>query len=182
MRVGWASIAVSDTSSIQHGLTPTEQLKMITADPAAIAKIAAPTPEAQLLAMASRIDLYWKILEPCDEAIVEYLRKRPYEINRFKGVSDDVRARVLVAKPDLIHGWLKQGYLRSAAQPEGFHEAIIRELLTKLAYRNATRLVQKTINGMRAIGYQWPEFNAMEKSILATLEREDRIRQEREGI
>lgn len=171
---------MSDTGSIQHGLTPAEQLEMITADPAAIAKIGAATPEAQLLAMASRIDLYWKILEPCDEATVEYLRKRSYEVNRFKGVSDDVKARVLVVKPDHIHGWLKQGYLRSAAQPEGFHEAIIRELLTKLAYRNATMLVQKTINGMRAIGYQWPEFSAMEKSIKAMLEIEERMRQENE--
>jgi len=168
---------VSDTSGIQHGLTPAEQLEMITADPAAIAKIAAATPEAQLLAMASRIDLYWKILVPCDEATIEYLKKRSYEINRFKSVSDDGKARVLIAKPDLIHGWIKQGYLRSAAQPEGFHEAIIRELLTKLAYRNANRLVQKTINGLRAIGYQWSEFNAMEKSILATLEREEKMRQ-----
>lgn len=173
---------MSDTDSIQHDPTPEEQLEMITADPAAIAKIRAATPAAQLLAMASRIDLYWKILEPCDEATVAYLKKRSYEIGRFKGVSDDVKAQVLVAKPDLIHGWLKQGYLRSAAQPEGFHEAIVRELLTKLVYRNATRVVQRTINGMRAIGYQWPEFNAMEKSIRSELEREDRIRQERAGI
>lgn len=173
---------MTEIGGIQRGLTPAEQLEMVSADPAAIAKIAAATPEAQLLAMASKIDLYWKILEPCDEATVAYLKKRSYEIGRFKSVSDDVKARVLVAKPDLIHGWLKQGYLRSAAQPEGFHEAIVRELLTKLVYRNATRVVQTTINGMRAIGYQWPEFIGMEKSIKATLEREERMRQERDGI
>lgn len=154
---------------------------MVSADPASIVKIRAPIPAAQLLAVASRIDLYWKISEPCDEATVEYLKKRPYEINRFTGVSDDVKARVLVAKPDLIHGWIKQGYLRSTVEPEGFHEAIVREMLFKLAYRNATRLVQKTISGMRGIGYQWPEFNAMEKSIRSTLEREERFRQARRG-
>ena len=173
---------MSEAGGTPSGLTAAQQLEMITADPAAIAKIRVAPPEAQLLAIASRIDLYWKILEPCDEATVEYLRKRSYEINRFKGVSDDIKARVLIAKPDLIHGWIKQGYLRSPVQPEGFHEAIIRELLFKLAYRNATRLVQKTINGMRAVGYQWTEFNAMEKSIRATIEREEKIRQEREGI
>ncbi len=176
------SRAVSEAGGTPSGLSPAQQLEMVSADPAAIAKIGAATPEAQLLAMASRIDLYWKISEPCEEATVEYLRKRPYEINRFKSVPDHIKARVLVTKPDLIHGWIKQGYLRSPVQPEGFHEAIIRELLIKLAYRNATRLVQKIINGMRAVGYQWHEFSAMEKSIKLTLESEERMRQEREGI
>lgn len=166
---------MSEISSIRNGLSPAEQLEMVAADPASIVTIGAATPAAQLMAVASRIDLYWKISEPCDEATVEYLNKRPYEINRFKGVSDDIKARVLVAKPDLIHGWVKQGYLRSPVQPEGFHEAIVRGMLTKLAFRRATRLVQKTINGMRGIGYEWPEFNAMEKSIRSTLEREERI-------
>ncbi|MEI6534407.1 MAG: hypothetical protein WCN98_03625 [Verrucomicrobiaceae bacterium] len=172
---------MSEISGIQHGLSPAEQLEMVSADPGSIAKIGSATPAAQLMAMASRVDLYWKISDPCDEAAVEYLKKRPYEVSRFKDLSDEVKAQVLTAKPDLIHGWIKQGYLRSPAEPDGFHEAIVREMLIKLVHRNAPRVVQKTINGMRSIGYQWPEFLAMEKSIRSTLEREERIGQARQG-
>jgi hypothetical protein len=149
-------------------------LELVNANPASITSIAAPTPEAQLTALASRIDLYWKIDEPCAEATLTYLTKRPDDIRRFGHISDDLKAKVLIKKPDHLYRWLKKGYLKSAVEPEGFHDAIVRDLLTKLAKRRAIHLVQKIINKMRAIGYAWPEFAVMENSIRSELERAQR--------
>lgn len=158
----------------RSALPPVKQLELVNANPASITSIAAPTPEAQLTALASRIDLYWKIDEPCAEATLTYLTKRPDDIRRFGHISDDLKAKVLIKKPDHLYRWLKKGYLKSAVEPEGFHDAIVRDLLTKLAKRRAIHLVQKIINKMRAIGYAWPEFAVMENSIRSELERAQR--------
>ena len=144
--------------------------------------IEADTVEAQLSAIATQIGSYWKLSHPFDETTVEYLKRRPYDINRLSNTSDDIKAQVLIANPDLIHSWVKRGYLRSPAQPHGFHDAIVRELLTKLGRNFAYRLVEKTIKGMRVIGYQWPEFDVMEKSIKWELAREERLRNEKSDI
>lgn len=157
-----------------HELSPEQQLALVQADPASIAVIIAPTLEAQLTALASNIDSYWKIDEPCEEATLAYLIKRPDDIQRLGDLPDDLIAKVLVEKPEHLHRWLKKGYLKSAVEPEGFHHAIVLDLLRKIKGRQAFRLVSKIINKMRAIGYAWPELDIIESGIRAELERPQR--------
>lgn len=152
-------------------------LDLVTGNPTAIAAIDDPAPEVQLAAIAQRIDLYWQIRNPCEAATIEYLHRRPYDIQRFRDIPDEIKAKVIIRSPQLIHDWIKRGYIAMPVEPDGFHHAVIREFLFKLARNIPGRSIMSTITRMRSLGYDWPEFQVIEKSITAdekaAIERQD---------
>lgn len=140
------------------------QVALVTADPASINQYEDPAPEVQLAAIAKSIDLYWKLKNPCEAATIEYLCQRPHEILRFRDLQDGVKAKVITRSPKLIYDWLKRGHLSAPVEPDGFHDAVMREILTRIARGLYSRTIMPTLNRMREIGYDWPEFEAIEKS------------------
>jgi hypothetical protein len=159
--------ALTETDDSTEIKTIMAQVDLVTADPASINQYEDPAPEVQLAAIAKSIDLYWKLKNPCEAATIEYLCQRPHEILRFRDLQDGVKAKVITRSPKLIYDWLKRGHLSAPVEPDGFHDAVMREILTRIARGLYSRTIMPTLNRMREIGYDWPEFEAIEKSFSA---------------
>lgn len=159
---GNAELAAVDASAETQKIM--SQVQQVNADPTSITQFEHPIPEVQLAAITMNATLYWKLQNPCEAATIEYLCQRPFDILRFQGLDDEVKAKVITKSPKLIYDWVKHGHLTTPAEPEGFHDAVMREILTRIKSGSYSRTIMPTVTRMRRIGYDWPEFNAIERS------------------
>lgn len=155
------------------------QSEMVRSNSASLTNIPDQTTVAQLDALQANFDTYWDIENPCEAATIEYLATRPYDIDCFADAPDHVKAAVLIRVPEQVHAWFRKNAIRSPVDPQGFREAIVREMLLKFKNSEAFNLLRKTIVLMKAVGYQWTELDvigkAAEQELLLRQKSVDRI-------